>query len=242
MYRLHQRYPLAFALVWVFFYVFAVSAAETVSTILNLPKVVTAPVMVVLTVVLVVFILRRGLGEKFGIKVWPRQARPYLFFVPLVVLASVNFWNGTTVTLPPMATIFSVIALAAVGFIEEIIFRGFLFRAILDRSGRVWLAVLVSSLTFGLGHLANLFSGQDLARTGLQLLYSFAIGFVFTMVYYRSGSLWPAIITHSIIDVTSIFAVPFKSFSAEVGADLAITALCVAYGLFLWRKSRTRLD
>ncbi len=45
-----------------------------------------------------------------------------------------------------------------VGFIEEVIFRGLLFRAI--AKDNVKTAIIISSITFGTGHLLNLINTQ----------------------------------------------------------------------------------
>ena len=40
----------------------------------------------------------------------------------------------------------------------------------------------------------------------MQILFAVSLGFLFTMVCYRSGSIIPCIIAHSVIDVLSRFA------------------------------------
>ena len=79
-----------------------------------------------------------------------------------------------------------------VGFVEEILFRGLLFKAI--AKDNVKLAIIISSVTFGLGHLINMFKG------------AIAVGLLFVTIFYRGGSIWPCIITHSAIDMVSAFA------------------------------------
>jgi uncharacterized protein (DUF697 family) len=82
----------------------------------------------------------------------------YLIVLPLVFLASCNLWYGTAWNRPLAETVCYIGSMCCVGFLEELIFRGFLFRA-LEREGVVW-AVWVSSITFGLGHIINLFNGS----------------------------------------------------------------------------------
>ena len=40
----------------------------------------------------------------------------------------------------------------------------------------------------------------------MQVFFAIAWGFVFTMVFYKCGSLWPNIIIHGLVDVFSKFA------------------------------------
>ncbi|MBR2132663.1 MAG: CPBP family intramembrane metalloprotease, partial [Oscillospiraceae bacterium] len=93
-----------------------------------------------------------------------------------------------------------------VGFIEEVIFRGLLFKAI--AKDNIKEAIIISSVTFGLGHLVNAIngSGMDLVANLCQVVGAIAIGLLFVTIFYRSGSLLPCIITHSAIDAVSVFA------------------------------------
>ena len=93
-----------------------------------------------------------------------------------------------------------------VGFLEELIFRGFLFEAL--RKKNLKIAVIVSSLTFGAGHIINLFngSGMSLNRVLVQIVMAILIGFLFAIVYLRSGSLIPCILSHQAVNILSAFA------------------------------------
>lgn len=93
-----------------------------------------------------------------------------------------------------------------VGFVEEVLFRGLLFQALEKDS--VNMAIIISSLTFGLGHLLNLVngSGMELGENLLQVTGAMALGFLFVILFYRGGSLCPCIIAHAVINITSAFA------------------------------------
>jgi len=69
-------------------------------------------------------------------------------------------------------------------------------------------AVIISSITFGIGHIVNLIngSGMDFLSNLLQVIYAMAIGFAFVMIYYKTKSLMPCILTHSIFNGLSIFS------------------------------------
>ena len=117
--------------------------------------------------------------------------------------------------------------MALVGYVEEMIFRGFLFRAMLAGNTPA-AAITVSALTFGIGHIINLFTGHGSFETIMQILFAVSLGFLFTMVCYilfavslgflftmvcyRSGSIIPCIIAHSVIDVLSRFAADNELF------------------------------
>ena len=92
-----------------------------------------------------------------------------------------------------------------VGFLEELIFRGLLFNAMLKNGKNS--AIIVSSVTFGVGHIINLIngSGAELLPNLLQVVYAIAVGFMFMMIYYRTKSLLPCIITHGVFNALSAF-------------------------------------
>ena len=93
-----------------------------------------------------------------------------------------------------------------VGFLEEMIFRGLLFNAMLKDSSKT--AIIVSSITFGMGHIINLIngSGAELIPNLMQVVYASAVGFMFVMIYYRTKSLFVCIITHGLFNALSVFA------------------------------------
>ena len=93
-----------------------------------------------------------------------------------------------------------------VGFLEEMIFRGFLFKA-MAKNG-IKSAIIVSSVTFGIGHIVNLIngSGATLLPNLCQVVSAIAIGFLFVVMFYRGKSLIPCILAHQFINVTSFFA------------------------------------
>ena len=134
--------------------------------------------------------------------------------------------------------IYAAVSMALVGYVEEQLFWGFLFKAML-KDGSVKAAVIVSSVTFALGHLTNLFSGQNLVDTLNQIFFAIGVGLAFTMVYYKGGSLLPCILAHSFIDVCSVFAPDEGSQRLNVIVHVVSLVVCVAYGVYLMKRVET---
>jgi uncharacterized protein len=88
-----------------------------------------------------------------------------------------------------------VAVLLFVGVYEEIFARGLLLARCRALMGGTWAPVLVSSLLFGLGHLYQGWIG--VGQTTI-------IGIVLALVVIRWGSLWPAILAHALLDISSI--------------------------------------
>ena len=97
-----------------------------------------------------VFIRKNGLQKRYGLCRSSVPARRFLYYVPLVILASGNLWNGAALTCSPAETVCRVVCMLCVGFLEEVIFRGLLFTAIARNN--IKSAVIISSVTFGIGH------------------------------------------------------------------------------------------
>ena len=129
--------------------------------------------------------------------------KQYLYFIPLFLIASVNLWNGININNSSSEIIFHILTMLNVGFIEEIIFRGFLFKMM--AKDNINSALIVSASTFGIGHIVNLLNGAELIPTLMQICYAVAIGYLFVIIFYKSKSLVPCIITHSLINALSIF-------------------------------------
>ena len=122
-----------------------------------------------------------------------KNPKKYLYFC----------WNGININNDYHEILFFILRMINIGFIEEIIFRGFLFRA-LERHG-INKAAIISSIVFGIGHILNLFCGAELIWIFVQIFYSFSIGYLYAIIFYKSGSLLPCIITHQIVNSLCIF-------------------------------------
>lgn len=177
------------------------------------------------------FILMNGLSEKYGLNK-ATDIRQYLYFIPLLLIASVNLWFGIQLHYDLTHQIIALATMILTGFAEELIFRGFLFRAIEKES--LNRAIIISSVTFGAGHIINLLTGEATADTFFQMFYAIAIGFAFVMVFCRSGSIIPCIITHSIINATAELSVE----SSQVAMYIQVVFLIVvagSYAVYLFR-------
>lgn len=85
-----------------------------------------------------------------------------------------------------------------VGFIEEVIFRGFLFKMMAKEN--VKRAMIVSALTFGIGHIVNLLNGAEFVSTIMQVCYAVCLGYLFVVIFYKSKFLIPCIVIHGVIN------------------------------------------
>lgn len=237
MKKIYDKNELNFALIWIGIYVVAMSVGDSISGTIGIAKAVTAPVCIILTLIIYFWISKNKLNEKYGLCSLRASAKKYLYFVPLALLALPNLWWGVRLNLTIAETVLYVISMLCVGFLEEVIFRGFLFRAISRTSLKQ--AVIISSVTFGVGHIVNLLNGRDIPETLLQICYATAIGFLFTILFYRGKSLWPCIIAHGVVNSLSVFAKEdVITISRQLAGCLFLCIVSGGYALYILKKAK----
>lgn len=131
------------------------------------------------------------------------NSKRFLYFLPILLIVSVNMWSGVNINNSPKEILFHILTMLNIGFIEELIFRGFLFKMM--EKDNIKAATAVSSITFGIGHIVNLFNGAELMPTLLQICYAMSIGYLFVVIFVKSKSIVPCIIAHSVNNSLSIF-------------------------------------
>ena len=155
-----------------------------------------------LSVMLISWCSKNKLSEYIGLCKPKIHARLMLFYVPLLLVASSSLWSGIEMKYGATEAALYVISMLFVGILEEVIFRGFLFSAM--AKDNIKSAVVVSSVTFGIGHIINLLSGAELISTLCQIVCATAIGFLFVVVFIKTKSILPCIVAHSAVNMLSV--------------------------------------
>lgn len=237
MNKIYEKNELNFALIWIGIYVVSLSVADSISGSVGTAKLVTAPVCIVLTLIIYLWIRKNDLKEKYGLCAFKADFKTYLYFIPLVLLSTTNLWYGVTLNLTPIESLLYVVSMLCVGFLEEVIFRGFLFKALCKSNIKT--AIAISSITFGLGHIVNLLNGSEVSETLLQVCYAIAIGFAFTIIFYKGKCLWPCIITHSVVNSLSAFANSEKAPAWHgIAGCIFICVVCYAYAIYILNRTK----
>ena len=236
MRKLYEKNELRFAIAWIVVYCVLQSLANPLNKAIGIGYAVSAAFCILQTVVLFTFIRKNDLQQRYGLCRPSVPAGRFLYYVPLLILASGNLWNGVAVNYAPAETVCRIVCMLCVGFLEEVIFRGLLFTAIAKNSIRS--AVVISSVTFGIGHLINLFngSGMDLVSNLCQIVFAIAVGFLLVTIFDRGGSLLPCIIVHAAINTLGTFANDVDLTTEMHLLHLAVLiVITVAYTLILTR-------
>ncbi|MDD4987580.1 MAG: CPBP family intramembrane metalloprotease [Candidatus Izemoplasmatales bacterium] len=134
--------------------------------------------------------------------------RILLIIIPALIVAinnfpiSAYFEERAILSEPSHTLILFALECLSIGFLEEVVFRGIILIALLDRapqtkSGRL-LAIIGSAAIFGLVHLFNLTSGAGIQATFLQVGYSFLMGAMWAVVYIATKNLFFPIMLHAL--------------------------------------------
>lgn len=239
--KLYSKSKLWFALAWIIAYCVLMSAGDELSALAGAEKSVTLVIGVLLSAVLLLFLHKNGLFEEYGLCKPKTSARSMLYYVPIVIMFTVNLWHVVTLSYGIAETVFYILSMLCVGFLEEIIFRGLLFEAM--RKDNVKAAVITSSVTFGIGHIINLVngSGAELLPNLLQVVYATAAGFMFVMIYYTSKSLLVCIASHGVFNALSVFANEAGITSTErIITAVLLTVITGLYAVYLAFTSKKK--
>ena len=111
--------------------------------------------------------------------------------------------------------------------IEEMACRGLIFSGMRKDMSALG-AILLSALAFGMIHM-NI----------NQFLYAFVLGFFFAMAVEATGSIWPSVIMHMVINTEQMCKMKLASilmpgiYSSSMITDLSKTQILMSAGLYL---------
>jgi len=108
--------------------------------------------------------------------------------------------------------------------VEEMVFRGAILRALLQKKWNPWIAIFISAAIFGIIHM-NLTQGVS----------AFVVGIFMGWLFYRTRSIWPGVILHLMNNtISSLWSyLPENAFSSIPLSPMGYILLFVPVGLFL---------
>ncbi len=230
MRKFYETKPVLFAILWIVVYVVLIAPLRgrfgdgSLQMLLGL---------VAISAALLAVIRLLGIQKELGVTRWLQNGRALLWLLPMWVLSTGNLWGGVSLRYDAITSVMAVLSFLLVGVAEEIIFRGFLFNG-MRKTGRLTVAIVVSAITFGMGHIVNLLTGHATAETLVQMIFAVAWGFLFTFAYLKGGSLLPCIAIHGLIDAFSVFA--RDNAAADWAYIIATVVIAVIYCLYLKKQ------
>lgn len=125
-----------------------------------------------------------------------------------------------------------VVNTAFVGISEELMFRGVLLGALLDRTS-VRRAVALSALAFGTVHSLNGLITGEIGSALVQSLIAIGMGCWAASLRLRTGSLFVPIVLHALWDL-ALLSVIVAGASVEITLAVSVCAIGFAIGLGVW--------
>lgn len=150
--------------------------------------------------------------------------------VEIIPIVLAGFSSEVTVLQYIILLFFTV----AVGFNEEIYFRGLVFKFIKEEGTKK--AIIWSSVIFGVLHLVNALNGKNALYLVLQMMFAFLVGFVLAEVVSITKSLWVVIAWHAAHDYIS--SVTGETLDTTALIVLAIqVGILLVYAIYVWKRS-----
>lgn len=232
MNKLMEKNAVRHAVIWIVLYVLMVNVGDMISEKVGTISSVTSVFVILFSILLLNYLKKNHWMDKFGLKkITKEDFEKTLLYLPLVFIALIQFTNGIDRSISNETILISCLLMIGVGFIEELIFRGFLMDAIWKKSGKVR-AVLISGIAFGLGHIVNLFRGYGYVEQLSQILLAGGIGIVLALLVIITKNLVPGILFHIVFNISG--TISNQSDNKQVPYILiAILVVCVGYSLYL---------
>ena len=151
--------------------------------------------------------------------------------LPLVAVVVIVIATSE-IRLVPATLAASTLLAVAVGFNEEIWFRGLLMAPLRQFGSRR--SIVASAAVFGALHLTNFLTGQPLPHLLVQFAFACLVGVVLAEIVAVTGSLWIGIVWHVVYDAVAFTVVDDFTDRGLVGLTLIVVGL-TAYAAWLWR-------
>lgn len=201
------------------------------------------PLVSILCALLCLFVHRACFAGKFDGNLKLAGCKKGLFlllaFLPCMIP---NFIHADYSVLTADVVFFSFAFALGTGLFEETAFRalsGSNFMRAWHDEKLIVPAVILTSVVFGLAHFSNMNQGAGFAATATQAVYAIGFGVIFAAVYFRCGSLIPAVLAHTLVDFTAELKMyglesdPFAASSFDwgmlVAAALGIAMIVIGF-------------
>lgn len=199
---LQERSPIWHAVAWIGIYVVVVNIGDWISDVFGRPNSATTALLAVLAVGLVLYLRSDGWLRYYGVRpVRRRDFSATLFYIPLVLVAVMQYTKGLRNDLDLTAVLVIVALMICVGFLEELIFRGMLLRSI-QRTSNLRLAIVISGVTFGIGHIVNIARGMTGLNQVIQIGFGVVLGIVLALLFAVTETIVPLIVFHTLLNIS----------------------------------------
>ncbi len=233
-----SKLKLNLSIIFILIYVFSADLGSILSATIGISYFGQILLLFIYSTFLFVYTRKHNLSEIIGLsKIHLYDMKNNLLYIPLVLMVLANgvFFFDKTISISDV--ILTMTFMILVAFLEELLFRGFLFKAI-EKKGTTKTAIIISGATFGFGHIVNLFHGYTGVNQIIQIVLAILIGIVLSVLFIRTKSIVPGIIFHFAFNTASSLSskvVPLYDY-ISVGIIVLISTMYLMYLLYFKRS------
>lgn len=231
MNNLYQSKAVLHSLVWLVIYLLLNTITGNIAGSMDIDSnMISAIPNLALAVICFYYLKNTRIADDIGLLTKPTErASVMLYYIPLLVLPFLNLIYGINSSLSATNVAFNLAMYIGVGFMEEVIFRGLMFKALVKKWNR-YIVVAFISFTFAIGHIVSMVAvGQSGIDTALQIINAFVVGFMFMAVILASGNLTICIITHILYNFLANISMVGNTHKEIIAVNTVITVLYFVY-------------
>ena len=225
------------AVLWILIYVVTVNVGDLLSESFKVPY-LTALCVALLSIFLGVYIVVANFKLTHLNKEHIKKKQPITLYLPLIAIGVIQLVKGLDQSYDWKAFITIIVLMIGVGFIEEVIFRGFLLKGIQTKSNAKK-AIIISGLTFGIGHIVNLSRGYGYHELIAQIIVAITIGIILAMIVVLTNHLLPGILFHIVFNITG--SITIQNEKTEIYLLIAILFVVIPYGIYLYQRIKQEI-
>jgi len=240
MKKLYETKAVLHSLIWLAFYLVLNTITGNIANALKMDSdVISAIPNLLLAVICFVYLLRTKISTDIGLLTKPTEkSSTMLFYLPLLVLPFLSLIYGFNTSLSPLNIVLTLCMFIGVGFMEEIVFRGLMLRA-LEKKWNRYAVVAFISFTFAIGHIVSMVAVQQSGMdTVLQIINAFIVGFMFMQVFLASKNLTVCVITHILYNFIAHISMVNSTHTIIIVINAIITVLYLIYLIFRSKNFR----
>ena len=169
-------------------------------------------------------IFAAGLTSLAGLRISRMQSpQVYLTLLPYLLIFTAGFGSLRLIRSEDLFTVLTAVFLLkslTVGLLEEVVFRGFIQSAILQKdiaTGKNILPGFIkAALIFGCAHIINL-DDPHFSLSGVlsQIFAATCLGALFGAVLLRTGNIYPIVFIHFLISFSTLIGTLFPQYFPE---------------------------
>jgi len=208
------------SLIFISTYVISANIGSTLSEKMNVNYLGEIILLLALSVFLIIYVKKNKLTKDIGLtKISFYEIKNNLLYLPLFIMVLANgvFFFDRTITFKNI--VLSIVFMILVAFLEELLFRGLLFKSI-KANNTTKAAIFISGSTFGFGHIINLLNGYTIINQIIQIVMATLIGIILSVLFVRTKSIIPGMIFHFFFNIASTLSIEVAPLYDYISASI----------------------